>query len=161
LSSTIAIVGSGSRGAGRGIALALGDEGATVYVAARSRRGGPPPFDHASGTVEDTAEEVTRRGGTGIPVASDLADDEQVAALFPGVGHDQGRLDLLVNSCWAGDFMSEWSRPYWELSANLYPATAATIATYWYTSVYAARLMAKQRAGLILHVTDNDHADPH
>ena len=159
--SIIAIVGGASRGAARGIALALGDAGATVYVAARSTRGGPKPADNAPGTVEDTAEEVTRRGGLGIPVPCDLADEQQVAALFRLVEDGHGRLDLLANSAWAGDFMSEWSRRYWSLSPHLYPEIAATIATCWYTSVHAARMMAEQRSGLIIHVTDNAYDDPH
>ncbi len=71
-----------SRGAGRGIALALGDTGATVYVAARTTRDGPKPADGAPGTVEDTAEQVTARGGHGVAVRADCSDDQQVAAQF-------------------------------------------------------------------------------
>jgi len=102
LHGTIAVVGGSSRGAGRGIALALGDAGATVYVAARTSRHGPKPADGAPGTVEDTAEEVCARGGQGIPVRADLGNEEETAALFRRVEAEQGRLDLMVDSAWGG-----------------------------------------------------------
>ena len=148
-----------SRGAGRGIALALGDAGATVYVAARTSRHGPRPADGAPGTVEDTAEEVCARGGQGIPVRADLGNDEDAAALFRRVEEEQGRLDLMADSAWGANAMAEWSKPFWELSAGVWRDTTATINAAWLTSVHAARIMVKQRRGLIIHVTDNLHPD--
>lgn len=160
LQGKIAIVAGSSRGAGRGIALALGDAGATVYVAARSSRLGPKPADGAPGTVEDTAEEVCVRGGQGIPVRADLGNEEETAALFRRVEEEQGRLDLMVDSAWGANFMPEWSKPFWELSAGIWRETAATINAAWLTSVHAARMMMmKQRRGLIIHVTDNLRPD--
>jgi NAD(P)-dependent dehydrogenase (short-subunit alcohol dehydrogenase family) len=159
LQGTIAVVGGSSRGAGRGIALALGDAGATVYVAARTSRQGPKPADGAPGTVEDTAEEVCARGGQGIPVRADLGNEEQTAALFRRVEEEQGRLDLMVDSAWGANFMPEWSKPFWELSAGIWRDTSATINAAWLTSVHAARIMVKQRRGLIVHVTDSLHPD--
>jgi NAD(P)-dependent dehydrogenase (short-subunit alcohol dehydrogenase family) len=161
LKGRIAIVGGASRGAGRGIALALGDAGATVYIAARTTRAGPKPSHGAAGTVEDTAEAVTARGGVGIPAPTDLSNEDQVAALFQRVEKEQGGLDLLANSAWAGDVMAEWSRRFWNLSPNLYRETIETVGTYWQSSVYAARIMARQKRGLIVHVTDNSYEDPH
>ncbi|MGC9946920.1 MAG: SDR family NAD(P)-dependent oxidoreductase [Bryobacteraceae bacterium] len=160
LQGKIAVVGGASRGAGRGIALALGDAGATVYVAARSSRLGPKPADGAPGTVEDTAEEVRARGGQGIPVRADLGNEEETAALFRRVKEEQGRLDLMVDSAWGANFMPEWSKPFWDLSAGIWRDTASTINAAWLTSVHAARIMVKQRSGLIVHVTDNLHPDP-
>jgi len=160
LTGKIAVVGGASRGAGRGIALALGEAGATVYIAARTSRQGPKPADNAPGTVEDTADEVTARGGRGIPAVTDLSDPAQTAALFHRIESEHGRLDLLVNSAWAANFMSEWSRRFWNLSPGLWTDTIATLQTYWLTSVHAARMMSRQRSGLILHVTDNQHDDP-
>ena len=147
-----------SRGAGRGIALALGDAGATVYVAARTSRHGPKPADGAPGTVEDTAEEVCARGGQGIPVRADLGNEEEAATLFRRVEEEHGRLDLMVDSAW-GATIAEWSKPFWELSAGIWRDTAATIDAAWLTSVHAARIMVKQRRGLLIHVTDNIHSD--
>src|ERR1043165_6533241 len=88
LEGKIAIIAGGSRGAGRGIALALGEAGATVYVAARTSRSGPP--NSVPGTVEDTAEEVTARGGVGVAVRADLSKEDEVAALFARVENEQG-----------------------------------------------------------------------
>src|SRR5580658_8443756 len=112
LEGKIAIVAGSSRGAGRGIALALGDCGATVYVAARTSRAvskpAPAPADKAPGTIEDTAAEVTARGGKGIAVRADLSDGKQVAALFQRVGKDHGHLDLLAHSVWTANYMPAW-----------------------------------------------------
>lgn len=155
----VAVVAGASRGAGRGIALALADTRATVYVAARTSRSGPKPADGAAGTVEDTAEQVTARGGQGIPICADLGNAEQSAALFQRVAEEQGRLDVLVNSAWGPNAMAEWSKKFWNLSPGIWHETVATINAAWLASVHAARMMAKQERGLIAHVTDNQHAD--
>jgi NAD(P)-dependent dehydrogenase (short-subunit alcohol dehydrogenase family) len=155
LEGKIVIIAGASRGAGRGIALALGDAGATVYVAGRTSRSGPKPSDGAPGTVEDTAEEVTARGGHGIAVRADLSDANQVAALFQRVEAEQGRLDVLANSAWAPNCMPFWGKPFWDLNVDVWRETLETISVCWLTSVHAVRLMAKARHGLIIHVTDN------
>ena len=95
----IALVTGASRGAGRGIALQLGEAGATVYVTGRTTREKPADV---GGTIEDTADEVTRRGGRGIAVRCDHADDAQTEALFDRIRSEQQRLDLLVNNVWGG-----------------------------------------------------------
>ncbi len=155
LTGKVAIVAGGSRGAGRGIALALGDAGATVYVAGRTSRGGPKPSDGAPGTVEDTAEEVTARRGHGIAIRADLSDADQVAALFQRVEEEQGRLDVLANSAWAPNCMAFWGTPFWDLNVDVWRETLGTVSVCWLSSVHAIRLMAKARRGLIVHVTDN------
>jgi len=149
------LVAGGSRGAGRGIALACGDAGATVYVAARSSRSGPKPRDGAPGTVEDTAAEVTARGGEGIPVVADLSDEQQVAGLFHRIEEDHGGVNVLANAAWGPQVMPEWPRPFWELSPWLWPETLQTIGVVWLTAVHAMRQMAKRKRGLIVQVTDN------
>ncbi len=112
---TVAVVAGASRGAGRGMALALAETGATVYVTGRTTRDGPKPFDDAPGTIEDTAEEVTRRGGRGIPVRCDHAVESEVAALFERVRCEQGRLEIFANGVWGS---SEESLKLWSSRAT-------------------------------------------
>ncbi len=128
-------------------------------MAARTSRQGPKPADGAPGTVEDTAEEVCARGGQGIPVRADLGNEEEAAALFRRVEQEQGRLDVMADSAWGPNVMPEWSKPLWELSAGFWRETSATLNAAWLTSVHAARIMVKQKHGLIVHVTDNLHSD--
>lgn len=158
----VVVVAGASRGAGRGIALALGDTGATVYVAGRTTRGGPKPFDGAPGTIEDTAEEVTRRGGRGIAVRTDCSADAEVAALFERVGKERGQLDILANGVWGSSeqtalqFTGKERRPFWELESPPGWREAILGAAYpcLLTSQHAARLMAPRGKGLIVHVTE-------
>jgi dehydrogenase/reductase SDR family member 1 len=158
LQGKVAIVTGASRGIGKGIALSLGEAGATVYVTGRTDSSHPASVPLA-GTVEATAAEVSEIGGTGIAVRCDHRDDTQTEALFARVQSEQGRLDILVNSAWAGyeglhdgsDFPMEqpfWERrlSYWE--DNLFGVRAAYIA-----SVFAARIMTKQQSGLIACVS--------
>src|SRR5690606_34310814 len=95
LKHKVAVVTGASRGAGKGIALALGEAGATVYVTGRSKQEGDAPLP---GTVFATADEVTKRGGKGIAVVVDHSDDAAVKALFEQVSQEQGQLDILVNN---------------------------------------------------------------
>lgn len=156
LDGKVILVAGGSRGAGRGIALVCGEAGATVYVAARSSQSGPKPPDGAPGTVEDTAAEVTARGGKGIAVRADLSDEQQVAELFRRIEQDHGRLDVLTNSAWGPNVFDDWTKPFWELPPALWKQTLQTVSACWQTSVHAAKLMARtQSGGLIAHVTDN------
>ena len=91
----VVLVTGASRGAGKGIAKALGSCGDIVYVTGRTRNEGEAPLP---GTVYATAEEINALGGTGIPVICDHGDDDQVVALFERIQEEQGRLDILVNN---------------------------------------------------------------
>ena len=93
--TTVAVVTGASRGAGKGIAVALGAAGATVYRTGRSRQGTDSPH---GGTIGETAALVDAAGGRGIPVKVDHDDDEAVAALFAQIDQEHGRLDILVNN---------------------------------------------------------------
>ncbi|WP_325311831.1 SDR family NAD(P)-dependent oxidoreductase [Longimicrobium sp.] len=109
----VAVVTGASRGAGRAIAAVLGERGATVYVTGRSSRA-EPVAGRTAGTVEDTADEVTARGGEGIAVVCDHTDAAQVEALFERVGRERGRIDVLVNNAWGGyERMNESPGPFW------------------------------------------------
>jgi NAD(P)-dependent dehydrogenase (short-subunit alcohol dehydrogenase family) len=163
LSGKVAVVAGASRGAGRGIALALGAAGATVYVAGRTTRAGPAPRDGAPGTIEDTAEQVTSRGGVGIPVCVDLTKEVDVGALFEQVQREQGTLDVLVNAVWGAsdgvsngeDMMASWSRPFWEQTADAWQHMIdGGPRAYFLASHQAMRIMAKQKKGLIIGITD-------
>jgi len=160
LEGKIAIVAGASRGAGRGIAVALGEARATVYVAARTSKDGPEPPDNVPGTVEETAAEVTVRGGRGIAVRADLSDETQVAALFHRVEQEQGRLDVLVNAAWYRNVLEQWSEPFWEVSGDLWRDMMQIVNAYWLTGVYGARLMIRQGHGLVAFVTDQSIPDP-
>jgi NAD(P)-dependent dehydrogenase (short-subunit alcohol dehydrogenase family) len=116
LSDRVALVTGASRGAGAAIAAVLGEGGATVYVTGRSSRAGARTED-LPGTVQDAAEAVTARGGTGIGVVCDHTDPAQVEALVARVEADHGRLDLLVNNAWGGYEQYDGARfaaPFWE-----------------------------------------------
>src|SRR5262245_11224622 len=101
LDRTVALVTGASRGAGRGIAIELGTAGATVYVTGRSVSGGPTT-DGVPGTIDETAREITDRGGHAIAVRCDHTVDADVTAVFARIRADHGRLDLLVNNVWGG-----------------------------------------------------------
>lgn len=147
ISAPVVIVTGASRGAGRGIALALGTYGAIVYVTGRSIREG----DHAlPGTITETAAAVTAAGGTGIAVACDHADDAQVAALFAQVQAEQGRLDLLVNNAAAIHDELTHAGEFWEKPLKLADLISVGIRSGYVASWHAAQIMAAQNCGLIV-----------
>src|SRR5437867_5455570 len=119
LSGTIAVVTGASRGLGKGIALGLGEAGATVYITGRSTRDEPGPV---AGDIESTAEEVSRLGGRGVVARCDHRVDREVEALFTRVRDEQGGLDLLVNNAIASPSMSVlWGgEPFWQLPVSLW-----------------------------------------
>src|SRR5215475_601469 len=131
----VAWVTGGSRGVGRGVAIALGQAGWVVYVTARSSADGRT--GHLPGTVEQTADAVTAAGGSGVAVPCDHRDDEAVRAVAARITADHGRLDLLVNNAWAGyerlnaGAWQEWNAPFWrqplELFDAMLPAACARI----------------------------------
>src|SRR4051794_7310235 len=109
----VALVAGATRGAGRGIAVALGEVGGTVYATGRSTRAQRSEYDRPE-TIEETAELVTEAGGTAIAVAVDPLDAPAVAALVKKIDDEQGRLDVLVNDIWGGERLAQWDTPIWE-----------------------------------------------
>lgn len=158
LGSAVALVTGASRGVGRGIALALGEAGAKVYVTGRSVRGGPTT-EGLPGTVDDTADEVSARGGTGVAVRCDHTVDADVEALFARIAEEDGRLDLLVNNAWAGYEGSDqvpFDLPFWEQPLWRYDLFAGSLRGQFVASRLAVPLMLPQEAGLIVNISFTD-----
>ena len=147
LSGKVAVVTGASRGIGKGIALALADEGATVYVTGRTVIPGSHPLP---GTVSETAAEVDRRGGKGVAVQVDHANDGQVAALFERIRRDQGRLDILVNNAIA--IPAELTQPgsFWEKPLANWEMIDVGLRSNFVAAWHAARIMVPQNSGLIV-----------
>jgi NAD(P)-dependent dehydrogenase (short-subunit alcohol dehydrogenase family) len=150
LSGKVAVVTGSSRGMGKGIALALAEQGATVYVTGRTVQ---PGTHSLPGTIGETAAEVERRGGKGIAVEVDLGKDEQIAALFAQVSKEQGRLDILVNNAiWLPEDMTDpggfWQKPlsYWQL-------IDIGLRSYYVAAWHASRIMVPQKSGLIVGIS--------
>lgn len=159
LTGRIALVTGASRGVGRGVALGLGEAGATVYVTGRTAVEGTGR-EGLAGSVQRTADEVTALGGQGIPVVCDHRDDAQVEALFDRIRSEQGRIDILVNNVWAGyERMVEgdtytWERPFWQQPLWRWDAMfTAGVRAHFMASRLAAPLMVAQRSGLIVVVS--------
>lgn len=143
----VALVTGASRGAGRGIALALGSHGCTVYVTGRSQRAG----DHAlPGTIHETAQAITAAGGTGIAVACDHGDDAQVKALFDRITAEQGRIDILVNNAAAIHDALNAPGEFWEKPLELGDLITVGVRSGYVASWHAAPLMAARNRGLIV-----------
>ena len=156
LEGQVAVVAGATRGAGRGIASMLGEAGATVYCTGRSVRGRPATEGRPE-TIEETAELVTELGGRGVWAKVDHGVEEQVEALFARVKRDEGRLDVLVNDVWGGDALTEWGKPFWELSSQKGLAMLGqAVHTHVITSRHGAPLMIEGGRGLIVEITDGD-----
>ena len=141
LDETVAVVTGASRGVGKGIALALGEAGATVYLTGRS-------------TVEETAAEVTARGGNGIPARTDHTDDEQVAALFDRVRRESGRIDVVVANAWGGyeNYDHEtFASPFWKQPLSRWDSMfEAGLRAQYTTAYFAAPILLEQQRGVLV-----------
>lgn len=152
-----AMVTGASRGAGRAIALELGAAGWTVYVTGRSIDGGPTT-DDVPGTIDQTAREITNRGGRGIAVRCDHTIDADVEALFARVRDEPARLDVLVNNVWGG-YEDPACRPlpqapFWEQPLAQWDRMfAAGVRAHLVASRLAVPLMLPRRRGLIVSTT--------
>jgi NAD(P)-dependent dehydrogenase (short-subunit alcohol dehydrogenase family) len=161
LRGKIAVVTGASRGIGKGIALALGEAGATVYVTGRSL----DASDDHRGSLAQTAAQIDAAGGVGIAVRCDHADDAQVEAAFERIGAERGRLDLLVNNAMSTPQRRElppgarsfWDlHPFWEVPVAFWDAFNDVGArSHYVASAYAAPLMIKTGGGLIVSITSS------
>lgn len=154
LEGKVALVTGASRGIGKGIAFVLAEQGATVYVTGRTVNEGDY---YLPGTVGGTARECDRRGrghsGRGIAVACDHGDDSAVAALFDRIECEQGRLDILVNSATRlpDDLLDP--KPFWEKPLSNLDMWQVGARSYYTASWHAAKMMARQRSGLIVMIS--------
>ena len=154
LQGRVALVAGATRGGGRGIAVALGEAGATVYATGRSTRERRSEVDRPE-TIEETAELVTEAGGEGIAVAVDHLEPAQVDALVQRIDAGHGRLDVLVNDIWGGELLFEWDKPVWEhdLDRGLRVLRLA-VDTHLITSHFALPLLIRRPGGLVVEMTD-------
>ncbi len=157
LEGKVAVVTGASRGIGRGVALGLGEAGATVYVTGRTLSDGDSEL---AGSLESTREAVSEAGGEARVVRCDHTRDEQVESLFARVLDESGRVDVLVNSVWGGyERMSEdgvftfalpfWEQPWWRWDAMFQAGVRAA----YVASALAARSMVRARSGLIVNIS--------
>jgi NAD(P)-dependent dehydrogenase (short-subunit alcohol dehydrogenase family) len=157
LAGKIALVAGATRGAGRGIAVALGEAGATVYCTGRSSRGRPTATPGRPETIEETAEMVTAAGGRGFAVRVDHTEPEEVKTLVASIKRRHKGLDILVNDVWGGDALAEFGKAFWmvNLDQGLRMLKQA-IHSHIITSHYAVPLMLGRGRGIIFEITDGD-----
>ena len=159
LKGKVAVVTGASRGVGKGIALGLGEAGATVYITGRTIKE-KTDVEKLGGTVFETAEAVTTIGGKGIAIPCDHCDDGQVQQVFKQVAKKSKRIDILVNNAWGGYenmregrrltyFKPFWEQPFWRWDAMF----DAGVRAAYISSAFAARLMNKKKSGLIVNIS--------
>ncbi|WP_445632962.1 SDR family NAD(P)-dependent oxidoreductase [Nostoc sp. DSM 114161] len=156
LEGKVTLVTGATRGIGRGIAVGLGEAGATVYVTGRSLNSSYAN-DDISGTLTETQLAVEQAGGVCIPVQVDHSDDEQVRLLFERIQDEQnGQLDLLVNNVYSGvkAIKDAHGRPFWDGEPSLWDAcNNVGLRSHYVASIFAARMMTKQKSGLICTIS--------
>jgi len=158
LRGRVAVVAGATRGAGRGIAAALGEAGATVVCTGRSTRSHRSEYDRAE-TIEETAELVTRLGGTGIAAEVDHLDPGQVRALAARLRADHGRIHVLVNDIWGAERLkggpAQWNTPIWQLDLDTgLRILRLAVDTHLITSHHVLPLLIEEPGGLLVEVTD-------
>jgi NAD(P)-dependent dehydrogenase (short-subunit alcohol dehydrogenase family) len=156
LAGRAAVVAGATRGAGRGIARALGEAGAIVFCTGRSVRGNPSPYKRPE-TIDETAEMINAAGGTAIPVRVDHTVEAEVEALFARVQREHGRLDVVVDSVAGEDPVNSAYGWFWD--ADLTTAAKGlenALVSHFITAKHAAKTMMPARRGLIVEVTEGD-----
>ncbi|KAI1702474.1 short chain dehydrogenase domain-containing protein [Ditylenchus destructor] len=159
LKGQVALVTGASRGVGRGIALQLGEAGATVYITGR-KKSAEQQLEQSSDkypSLEKTANDITARGGKGIAVYCDHEDEKQVEGVFERIAKEQnGQLDILVNNAYAGvpTLFATGNKKFWELPTSIYDTINNTgLRNHYICAVLAAKLMVPRKKGLIVTVS--------
>jgi NAD(P)-dependent dehydrogenase (short-subunit alcohol dehydrogenase family) len=149
----VALVTGATRGVGKGIAIGLGEIGATVYITGRTFE----PSNSLTGSLKETQIEVEKAGGICIPVQVDHSNDEEIYQLFAKINHEQnGQLDILVNNVYSGvEALTEaYGKPFWESEPNFWDTSNHVgLRSHYIASVYAARMMTKSKQGLICTIS--------
>jgi dehydrogenase/reductase SDR family protein 1 len=148
LAGRVAVVTGGSRGVGKGIAVALGEAGATVYVTGRTVGAGASPWP---GSLQETVAEIDRRGGRAVALACDHADDEDVERAIGRVLDESGKIDVLVNNVFAAPARMPIHVPFWQLDDALWDDLMRVgLRSHYVASRLAAPSMVARRSGLIV-----------
>ncbi|RLQ21584.1 SDR family NAD(P)-dependent oxidoreductase [Seongchinamella sediminis] len=150
ISGRVALVTGASRGAGKGIAIALGASGATVYVTGRTRQDGDAPLP---GSLADTAEAVTQAGGKGIALYCDHSNDEEVKRAFEQVQREQGKLDILVNNATALNDALTRKGPFWEKPLALTDLWDVGMRSHYVATHIAAPLLLASDRALVVNTS--------
>ncbi|MTI68136.1 MAG: SDR family NAD(P)-dependent oxidoreductase [Firmicutes bacterium] len=158
LKGKVAIVTGASRGVGKGIALGLGEAGATVYVTGRTEKGEMLPEFLKETSIHTTAKEVTKLGGVGIAHKCDHSNDNEVEDLFKRVTYEQGKLDILVNNAWGGGIHATkeyfFNTPFWKQPVSLWDDNYTVgLRSNYVASKLAAQIMTKEKNGLIVNIS--------
>lgn len=148
LAGKIAVVTGASRGIGRGTAIALGEQGATVYVTGRTSGDGEL-------TVEKTVALLEEAGGQGVPVKMDHGNDDEIAALFAQVKSEAGHIDLLVNNVYKIPNPPAWGGGFWDHPIGIWDDQVGIgLRAHYVASWHAAPLLfAAQGGALIVNVS--------
>lgn len=161
LHGKVALVTGASRGVGRGVALGLGEAGATVYVTGRTLGGRHPEMPFLAGSLEETAADVTSLGGQGVPLQCDHRDDAQTRAVVERIAQDHGHLDILVNNVWGGyeglhrwdERGQAWGAPFWEQPLSIWnDMFDSGVRAHYVTTALAAPLLIAAR-GLVVNIS--------
>jgi NAD(P)-dependent dehydrogenase (short-subunit alcohol dehydrogenase family) len=156
LAGRVALVAGATRGAGRGVARALGEAGATVYCTGRSVKGKPSAYRRPE-TIDETAAMIRKAGGKAIAVRVDHTREAEVKALFRRIMRAHKRIDVVVDSVAGEDPLMGTYGFLWE--ADLGPAGAIFrqgLTSRIITAKHAALAMMPRKRGLIVEVTEND-----
>lgn len=158
LAGKVAVVAGATRGAGRAIATALGERGATVYCTGRSTKSTPGSRPE---TLEETAALVDAAGGKGVVVRADHTVEADVVALADKVKAEAGGVDVLVNDIWGGEKLMEFGTPFWKCSIEKgRTMLERAVLSHMITARHIVPLMLdRPRAkgsALVVEVTDGD-----